>query len=321
MLDAAKGAGNNKELGGLEGLAKLVVSVPSLRSEIFFSKTAIESTEHISLLIKSSMKNKKQLQRREFLKTALIAAPAVMLVPSCLQPMPGAGQPAVGGGDGFTFLFQGDSITDGNRTRDNDWNHIMGHGYQYIIASRLWYDFPKKRFHFFNRGISGNKVTDLAARWQKDTLDLKPDVLSILIGINDTSASVYGNSDFTVAQYESGYRSLLQQTRAQQPNVQFVLCEPFLLPVGRVKEKWEDYSDGVAKRSAVVQRLSREFNAVFVPFQEAFNKALEKAPAEYWIWDGIHPMPAGHELMAREWLHHVGKRLAFLKQDTRNSPS
>lgn len=64
----------------------------------------------------------------------------------------------------FTFLFQGDSITDGNRTRNNDWNHVMGHGYQYIIASRLWYDFPEKGFHFFNRGISGNKVSDLALR-------------------------------------------------------------------------------------------------------------------------------------------------------------
>src|SRR5438309_5573906 len=96
-------------------------------------------------------------------------------------------------GDNYTFLFLGDSITDGNRSRNNDWNHVMGHGYQYIIASKLWYDFPKKDFHFFNRGISGNKVPDLAARWQQDTLDLKPDLLSILIGINDTSASINGD--------------------------------------------------------------------------------------------------------------------------------
>lgn len=85
---------------------------------------------------------------------------------------------------GLTILFQGDSITDGNRSRNNDWNHVMGHGYQYIIASRLWYEFPQKGYHFFNRGISGNKVTDLAARWQQDTIDLKPDLLSILIGVN-----------------------------------------------------------------------------------------------------------------------------------------
>src|SRR5690242_17694491 len=123
--------------------------------------------------------------RRAFLQQALTAGVAAALVPKPLQA-----RPADHDGDNFTFLFQGDSITDGNRTRNNDWNHIMGHGYQYIIASKLWFDFPKKRLHFLNRGISGNKVTDLAARWQKDTIELKPDVLSILVGINDISAFI-----------------------------------------------------------------------------------------------------------------------------------
>lgn len=180
-------------------------------------------------------------------------------------------------------MFQGDSITDGNRTRNNDWNHVLGHGYQYIIASKLWYDFPKKEFHFFNRGISGNKVTDLAARWQPDTLDLKPDLLSILIGINDTSAFIDGNKDFTVQQYESVYRSLLEQTRKELPDVQFVLCEPFILSVGRVKEKWDVYSTEVAKRQQVVKRLAAEYKAIFVGFQNAFDKALSKAASNYWI--------------------------------------
>ena len=117
------------------------------------------------------------------------------------------------GGGGFNFLFQGDSITDGNRSRSDDWNHVMGHGYQYIIASRLWYDFPSKGFHFFNRGVSGNKVPDLAQRWQEDTIALKPDLLSILIGINDTSAFINGNKDFTSLQYEADYRALLLQTK------------------------------------------------------------------------------------------------------------
>ncbi|MCW3107569.1 MAG: hypothetical protein JWQ09_2075 [Segetibacter sp.] len=217
------------------------------------------------------------------------------------------------GGEGFTFLFQGDSITDGNRTRNNDWNHVMGHGYQYIIASKLWFDFPGKNFHFFNRGISGNKVTDLAARWQKDTLDLKPDLLSILIGVNDTSAFINGDSNFTAATYEKGYRELLQQTKEKLPIVQLVLCEPFILNVGRVKDKWSAYSDEIAQRQEIVKRLSAEHNAIFVEFQAAFNKALSKAPAEYWIWDGIHPMPAGHELMAREWIHQVRKKLKFIR--------
>jgi lysophospholipase L1-like esterase len=250
--------------------------------------------------------------RREFLKKTLAMSAGAAIAPHLLNAMPSV-EKNISGGDGFTFLFQGDSITDGNRTRNNDWNHVMGHGYQFIIASKLWYDFPKKAFHFFNRGISGNKVTDLAARWQKDTLDIKPDVLSILIGINDASTFIGGNKDFTAENYEAGYRSLLQQTKEQLPNVQFILCEPFILPVGKVKDKWDDYSNELKKRRESVLKLSREFNAVFVPFQSAFNKALSKAPAEYWIWDGIHPMPAGHELMAREWLHHVSKKLRFIK--------
>jgi len=215
-------------------------------------------------------------------------------------------------GSGYTFLFQGDSITDGNRSRDKDWNHVMGHGYAYLIASRLGYDFSGKGFSFLNRGISGNKVTDLAARWEDDTLQLKPDLLSILIGINDTSVFVEGHTGFSAEQYEQGYSALLQRTRQQLPNTQLVLCEPFILPVGKVKDKWDIYSAEVEKRREIVRKLSTEHGAVLVEFQKAFDKALAKAPAAYWIWDGIHPMPAGHELMAREWLQQVSKKLKFI---------
>jgi lysophospholipase L1-like esterase len=249
--------------------------------------------------------------RRKFLENSFLLGSIGSVAPGLLAAE--CKEAVSENGEAFTFLFQGDSITDGNRTRNNDWNHVMGHGYQYIIASKLWYDFPKKGFHFFNRGISGNKVTELAARWQKDTLDLKPDLLSILIGINDTATFIDGNKDFTVEQYENGYRALLQQTKQQLPNIQFVLCEPFILPVGKVKDKWDEYTNELKKRQEIVKRLSEEQNAIFVGFQEAFNKALSKAPAEYWIWDGIHPMPAGHELMAREWIHQVSKKLKFIK--------
>ena len=216
-------------------------------------------------------------------------------------------------GDGYTFLFQGDSITDGNRIRNNDWNHVMGHGYQYIIASKLWYDFPAKRFHFFNRGISGNKVMDLAARWQTDTIDLKPNLLSILVGINDIDTLLQGDKKFTAALYEQEYRLLLKQIKQQLPDTRLVLCEPFILPVGRIKDKWVEYAGEIEKRRKIVRQLSVEFNALFVEFQTAFNNALLKAPADYWIWDGIHPMPAGHELMAREWTKQVSRKLKFIR--------
>ena len=131
-----------------------------------------------------------------------------------------------------TILFQGDSITDGNRTRNNDWNHVMGHGYQFTVASKLWYELPNKGLHFFNRGVSGNTISDLAERWNDDALALKPDVLSILIGINDTERFFRGDQNFSVEQYEKKYDDLLQKTKDELPKVQLVLGEPFVLPVG-----------------------------------------------------------------------------------------
>ncbi len=251
--------------------------------------------------------------RRDFLIQTIALGTTASLPASVTNAAPVATVKASKEGDGFTFLFQGDSITDGNRTRNNDWNHVMGHGYAFILASKLWYEYPEKGYHFYNRGVSGNKVTDLAARWQTDTLDLKPNVVSILIGINDVSAFLNGDAAFAAEQYETGYRSLLQQTQQQLPGVQLVLCEPFVLPVGQVKEKWEAYSREVQQRQQIVKRLSTEHNAILVELQQPFTKALAKAPAEYWIWDGIHPMPAGHELMAREWIGQVSKKLKFIK--------
>jgi len=156
-------------------------------------------------------------------------------------------------------------------------------------------------------------VMDLAARWQTDTIDLKPNLLSILVGINDIDTLLQGDKKFTAALYEQEYRVLLKQTKQQLPDIQLVLCEPFILPAGRIKDRWNEYAGEIEKRRKIVKQLSIEFNAVFVEFQTAFNNALLKAPADYWIWDGIHPMPAGHELMAREWTKQVSRKLKFIK--------
>lgn len=212
----------------------------------------------------------------------------------------------------MVILFQGDSITDGNRGRNNDPNHIMGHGYAFSIASRLGADLPEKRLNFHNKGISGNKVNDLSDRWKTDTLDLKPDVLSILVGINDSASVVFNRPPvIPTEKYEEIYRVLLEQTKAQFPDIIFVLCESFILPVGSVKENWSTYLADLEKRQAIVRKLAAQFNAIFVGLQDVFNKACAKAPADYWMWDGIHPTVAGHELIAREWLKQVEKRISF----------
>lgn len=200
---------------------------------------------------------------------------------------------------GVRVLFQGDSITDGNRGRSLDPNHILGHGYAFIIAAKYGAAFPEQGLIFLNRGVSGNKVTDLAKRWQQDTLDLKPDILSILIGVNDSGAGVPFDA------YEQGYDKLLADARAANPNIRFVLCEPFTLPVGARKEGYEAWNAGIKRRQEIVARLALKYRAALVRFQGVFDASCQKAPADYWIWDGVHPTYSGHQLMADEWVKAV----------------
>ncbi len=200
------------------------------------------------------------------------------------------------------ILFQGDSITDGNRGRSADPNHILGHGYCFIIAAQYGARFPERALTFMNRGVSGNTVSNLQARWQKDTLELKPDVLSILIGIND-------GSRVPLAQYEQVYDRLLTETKAAQPEVRFVLCEPFYLPRGGHREG-DARDQDVKQRQAIVARLAEKHHAALVRFQHVFDEACLRAPAEYWIWDSVHPTYSGHQLMADEWVKTVS---AFYK--------
>jgi lysophospholipase L1-like esterase len=250
--------------------------------------------------------------RRKFIKGAALTSIAAYCLPSSESFAAVVQVRNQSLKNGAVILFQGDSITDGNRGRNTDPNHIMGHGYAFSIASRVGADYPEKRYQFYNRGISGNKVNDLEKRWQAETLDLKPDVLSILVGVNDSSSVVFKREPLiSVEKYEEIYTSLLEQTKAAFPTILFVLCEPFILQVGRVKENWQKYHSDIVQRQSVVRKLAEKYNAVFVSFQEVFDKACEKAPADYWIWDGVHPTVAGHELIAREWLKQVEKRIRF----------
>lgn len=214
---------------------------------------------------------------------------------------------------GLIFLFQGDSITDGGRSRNSDWNHVMGHGYAYLISSRLWYDYPSKELMFYNRGVSGNKIKDLDDRWQKDTLDLKPDVLSILIGVNDVSKIL--KKEYTIEKWKENYIRVLERTKEALPNTMLILCEPFLLPLDWSEEKTNSWMTVMKEMQIIVRQLAKDHNTIFVELQEPFKNTHKKAPAKYWVWDGIHPMPAGHELIARLWIKEVRKKLDFIVND------
>jgi lysophospholipase L1-like esterase len=205
----------------------------------------------------------------------------------------------------FSVLFQGDSITDGNRGRDADPNHILGHGFVFSIASILGSKYPSRNLTFMNKGTSGDTTLKLIDRWTNDAINLKPDVLSILVGINDILAEIHNGSAGDSEHFAEHYRQLLLETRKNLPETLIVLGEPFILPVGMVNNNLEKWKRKVATAQAIVKMLADEYNAVFVPFQEGFNKACSLAPAEYWIWDGIHPTYSGHGLMASTWIETV----------------
>lgn len=198
-----------------------------------------------------------------------------------------------------TILFTGDSITDGNRGRNQDPNHILGHGYQANIAARFGADLHSRKLTFLNRGVSGDTVNGLQSRIQKDLLDLKPDVLSILIGVNDL------RKDPDAEKWEADYDKFLSEVTQSLPNTYLILGEPFGLPVGKHKENWEQYQGRLKVRQKIVHRLAEKYKATCIEYQAMFEEAAKKAPADYWIWDGVHPTYSGHQLMADEWIRTV----------------
>jgi lysophospholipase L1-like esterase len=202
-----------------------------------------------------------------------------------------------------TILFQGDSITDCGRNRDaadtaNDLGGL-GQGYAMMAAADLLLTRPADGLKIFNRGISGNRVVDLYARIKSDIINLQPDIVSILIGVNDTWHEMTRGNGVSVPKYERVYRELLNEVRVGLPGVRFVLCEPFVLRCGVVTEDWVTEID---QRRSVVAKLAQEYGALVVPFQAMFDKAANEAPPAYWAFDGVHPTAAGHLLMAKTWM-------------------
>ncbi len=205
-----------------------------------------------------------------------------------------------------TILFQGDSITDAGRDKSlhaaNEAG-AMGNGYAYLAMARLLADRPELRLSIYNRGISGHRVPDLEARWSVDCVELAPNLLSILIGINDLWHKLEGRYSASVRDYEVGYRALLNETRRALPHATIVVCEPFVLRCGAVTDRWFPEFE---ERRAVAGQLASELGTAFVPFQGVFDAAVRAGTApEYWAGDGVHPTPAGHQLMADAWLRVV----------------
>ena len=180
------------------------------------------------------------------------------------------------------IVLFGDSITDMGRDRSSDLGAFSyGHGYSNVIASQLLKSNPL-RYEIYNHGISGDRSVDLYARIKRDVWNLKPDVLSILIGVNDVWHD-------------------LEETKERLPDVKFILCEPFVLKGAATKEDYDMFLK-VREYAKVVKLLAEEFSLHFLPLQKNLDEAAEKFGADKFLYDGVHPSLAGAGLIADAWL-------------------
>jgi len=246
--------------------------------------------------------------RRDFLNTIVSATlgAAGLAVPSTLRT-----DKEGRGAEDFkvipdrgTVLFQGDSITDWGRNKEDQApNSGLGHGYAMLASAHLLDKLASRNIKCYNRGISGNKVFQLANRWEEDCLQLKPDLLSILIGVNDLWHTIDGNYDGTVEIYETDFRALLQRTKEKMPDVKLVIGEPYVLKEGSaITDEWFPVFFEYQK---VARKLADEFEAAFIPYQSVYDEASKRAEPTYWSEDGVHPTTAGAHLMASAWLETV----------------
>lgn len=198
------------------------------------------------------------------------------------------------------ILFIGDSITDAGRDRSNKMN--LGQGYPLLVAAELQAFFPEKKLTFYNTGISGDRLIDLKNRWEKDCLDINPDVVSLLIGINDTSHQIYKSEETNfkeIEKFEEDYRFLLKSL-SQRTDASVVLMEPFVLPYPKERMNWRRELD---PRIQIVRKVARDYQTDLIPLDGLFNSAgISNGYSYYTGDDGVHPTVAGHGLLKKAWL-------------------
>ena len=203
------------------------------------------------------------------------------------------------------ILFQGDSITDAGRSRFTIGPNSpqgMGTGYPRLIADCLLNTSPDQSYQFYNRGVSGDRIQDLAQRWEHDSLRLVPDLISTLIGVNDTWNYLNTGLGSDPEVFKEIYRQMLNDTRGLLPDISLVICEPFVLLTGEVTEEW---IEDISKRQSYVRELAGEFDGILVPFQSALDASNKNIPAHRLLEDGVHPTHQGHQVLADCWLDTV----------------
>ena len=246
--------------------------------------------------------------RRNFIAKTAAAVIATLVIPDVVSAV---NMPAIAGkkislDKNDVILFQGDSITDWGRDHTEgppNTSSALGNGYVYAAGVNLLTQNPTKTLNVYNKGISGNKVYQLAERWDKDCLALKPNVLSIMVGVNDHWHKLNGQYSGTIDTYRDDFKKLLDRTKQALPDVKLIIGEPFaMVGVKFVNQAWYPKFN---EFRLVAREVADTYHAAFIPYQNVFDEALKLAPAAYWSLDGVHPTVAGAGLMARAWLETV----------------
>lgn len=198
-----------------------------------------------------------------------------------------------------TILFQGDSITDVKRIREDPTN--LGQGYANLVSGRLGLQNPGE-YTFLNRGIGGNRIVDVYARMKCDIVNLKPDYMSILIGVNDVWHEKDKHNGVSAPKFKKVYGMMLEELREELPDIKIILLEPFVLEGTATEDAIDWFREEVALRAAAVRELAEEYQLPFIPLQEDLNKLTEQAPPSYWLRDGVHPTVFFHQYIADKWI-------------------
>ena len=185
----------------------------------------------------------------------------------------------------------------------------MGKGYPLLVKSELGYEYPNE-FDFQNRAIAGNRVVDVYARIKADIINLKPDYMSILIGVNDLWHEFLIQNGLDADKFEKIYSMLIEEVKEALPRIKIMILEPFCLKgtntdnTEEIPDKWEKFNQGVRENAKRAKKVAEKYNLTFVPLQHLFDEAEKKAEASYWLEDGVHPTPTGHEIISREWIKY-----------------
>ena len=208
-----------------------------------------------------------------------------------------------------TILFQGDSITDCGWDRKAPTAiSNLGAGYARLVSAELGFENPSE-YTFYNRGVSGNRIVDVYARIKADIINLKPDYMSLLIGVNDVWHDINYQNGVDAEKFERIYTMLLEEIKQALPDIKIMLLAPYVIEgtatqnTEEIPNRWEEFRAEVDKRIAAVDRIGEKFGLPVIHLQEKFDENIAKNNnSAYWTGDGVHPTIFGHELIAREWL-------------------